>query len=116
MARKSVPVGINNSVSAIEGKDGVLTLSAWADDKWVYVRVADNGVGIPEKLKSKIFDPFFTTKKVGEGTGLGLSLCYGIINKYGGKIKLKSVSKVDHPDKPSGTSFTISMPISKEQS
>jgi two-component system NtrC family sensor kinase len=73
--------------------------------------VTDTGSGIPDKIKRRIFDPFFTTKKVGEGTGLGLSLCYGIVNKYGGRIGFTSVAAEDSPGKASGTTFTVSMPV-----
>ena len=105
---------INNGVASMKEKGiGVLTLSAWQEDDCVHVSVADTGTGIPDKIKPKIFDPFFTTKKVGEGTGLGLSLCYGIVNKYSGKINFTSVSPEDRQDIPSGTTFTVSMPIHK---
>ncbi|MGC8756146.1 MAG: ATP-binding protein [bacterium] len=103
---------INNSVSAMEGKEGSITISARQTGDWVEVSVADTGMGIPDRIKPRVFDPFFTTKKVGEGTGLGLSLCYGIVKKYGGRISFTSVSKEDHPDQPSGTTFTVSLPIS----
>jgi len=101
---------INNSVAAMENKGGTLTLSAWAEGGWVHVSVADTGIGIPDRIKPHIFDPFFTTKKVGQGTGLGLSLCYGIVTKYGGRITFTSNSIEDTPEKPSGTTFTVSMP------
>lgn len=105
---------INNAVAAMkEKRSGVLTLSVWQENDRVHVSVADTGIGIPDKNKTKIFDPFFTTKKVGEGTGLGLSLCYGIINKYKGKISFTSVSAEDRQDIPSGTTFTVSMPVTK---
>ena len=53
------------------------------------IRVKDNGNGIPQKVLDKIFQPFFTTKPSGQGTGLGLSLAYGIITKeHGGTIKV----------------------------
>ena len=52
--------------------------------------IRDNGKGIPEEQMGKIFDPFFTTKEIGQGMGLGLSICYRIINQYGGAIKVKS--------------------------
>ena len=105
----------NNAVAALGDKGGILKLSAWAEDSWVHVSVEDNGVGIPHRIKSHIFDPFFTTKKVGEGTGLGLSLCYGILNKYGGKISFKSSSLEDHPDRPSGTIFIVTMPVKEDE-
>ncbi len=105
---------INNAVSALDGEVGSLTLSAEADTDWVHVNVADTGMGIPNRIKPQIFDPFFTTKKVGEGTGLGLSLCYGIVKKYGGKISFTSSSAEDYPDQPTGTTFVVSMPVHRE--
>ena len=102
---------INNSVAAIGDAGGVLTVSARPENGWVNVSVTDTGVGIPDRIKPQIFDPFFTTKKVGEGTGLGLSLCYGIVKKYGGKISFTSSSQEDYPERPSGTSFTVSLPV-----
>ncbi len=105
---------INNSVAAMNGREGTLTISARHDNGWVIIDMSDTGHGIPDKIKSRVFDPFFTTKKVGEGTGLGLSLCYGIVKKYGGKISFSSISKEDHPDQPSGTTFTVSLPVVRE--
>ncbi len=101
---------INNSVAAMGDAGGTLTLSAGTEDTTVHLTVSDTGGGIPDKIKPRVFDPFFTTKKVGEGTGLGLSLCYGIVKKYGGKMSFTSVSSEDHPDQQSGTTFTVSMP------
>ena len=101
---------INNAMAAMAANGGLLTIEAHASDSRVSLKISDTGVGIPQKVRGQIFDPFFTTKKVGEGTGLGLSLCYGIIKKYGGTIEFTSVSKDDHPDRPSGTTFTVSMP------
>ncbi len=102
---------INNSVAVMKDAGGTLTLAAEADDGWVHLRVTDTGPGIPDRIKARVFDPFFTTKKVGEGTGLGLSLCYGIVTKYGGRISFTSSSLEDAPDQPSGTTFTVSMPV-----
>jgi signal transduction histidine kinase len=72
------------------------------------IKVADSGTGISEKHLSKIFDPFFTTKAPGEGTGLGLTLTYNIIERWGGTIPVKSQGA-------EGTTFTIEFPILKEE-
>ncbi len=69
----------------------------------VLIIVKDNGTGIPENVKDKIFQPFYTTKPTGEGTGLGLSLSYDIIQTHGGKIYVQS-------KEGEGTEFTIEMP------
>lgn len=71
--------------------------------RFITIEIRDNGVGIPEQILDKIFDPFFTTKAVGEGTGLGLSVSFGIIRKHQGKINV--VSKEGQ-----GTSFMIHLP------
>ena len=70
----------------------------------VYIRIHDNGNGIPEKVKSQIFDPFFTTKPTGKGTGLGLSISYQVIQKHQGNIEVQS-----QPGE--GTTFAIAIPI-----
>ena len=56
----------------------------------IIISFTDTGPGIPPEIKYKIFDPFFSTKAVGSGTGLGLSLCYGIVEKHGGRIEVDS--------------------------
>jgi signal transduction histidine kinase len=72
----------------------------------VRITIADTGVGIPPEIRSKIFDPFFTTKGVGEGTGLGLSMVFSIVEKHHGKITVNSeVNK--------GTEFVITLPVSQ---
>lgn len=101
---------VNNAVAAMAGRGGVLTLRAHVEDEWVKVEVSDTGRGIPERIRDRVFDPFFTTKQVGDGTGLGLSLCYGIVDKVGGKIGFKSVSEEDFPGHAGGTVFEVSMP------
>jgi PAS domain S-box-containing protein len=75
----------------------------------VVVTVSDTGIGIPMEIKEKIFEPFFTTKEVGKGMGLGLSILYGIVKEYGGKIDIDSV-----PGK--GTSFKQIFPIAGSES
>jgi two-component system sensor histidine kinase PhcS len=66
--------------------------------------IRDNGVGIDPKLVDKIFDPFFTTKDVGEGMGLGLSICYSIVQEYEGKISVKT-------EQGKFCEFTLEFPI-----
>ncbi|UCD17156.1 MAG: PAS domain S-box protein [Candidatus Zixiibacteriota bacterium] len=102
---------INNAVAAMEPGGGILTIAAAENNGQVAVTIADTGNGIPDRIKTQIFDPFFTTKKAGEGTGLGLSLCYGIVKKYGGSITFDSISEEDHPGRKTGTTFTVSMPV-----
>ncbi|MYN11103.1 ATP-binding protein [Pseudoduganella aquatica] len=83
---------------------GTITLRTGAEKGWVWIEVGDSGCGIPAENLNRIFEPFFTTKPVGSGTGLGLSLSYGIVHKHGGRIEVASeVGK--------GTRFTIRLPV-----
>lgn len=70
----------------------------------IFIKIRDNGSGIPEHVKEKIFEPFFTTKPSGEGTGLGLSICNDIIKAHGGSMKVMS-------EKDNFTEFIITLPI-----
>ncbi len=70
------------------------------------IQVRDNGIGIPKEHLAKIFDPFFTTKEIGKGTGLGLAVTYGIVQKHAGKIEVFS-------DEGKGTSFAVLFPLRK---
>ncbi|WP_285906941.1 sensor histidine kinase [Pseudodesulfovibrio pelocollis] len=97
---------INNSIQAMEQDGGTLIISCHASPDEVFITVADTGPGIPEANLSRIFDPFFTTKPVGRGSGLGLSICYGIIHQMGGTIEVEST--VGH-----GTSFNIRLPLQR---
>lgn len=75
------------------------------DKNWVAIRIADNGVGMTEKVKQQLFDPFFTTKPVGKGVGLGMSISYQIIvEKHGGQLKCFSAPGW-------GTEFIIEIPV-----
>jgi signal transduction histidine kinase len=69
---------------------GELTLSAALDDNQLQIVIADNGVGMTPSTAEKVFDPFFTTRGVGEGSGLGLTICRDIIQKHGGRVELVS--------------------------
>lgn len=83
---------------------GYVRIAAQAKDGWIEMSVEDTGCGIPPEDLPRIFDPFFTTKKTGEGTGLGLSVVYGIVRDHGGRIEVKSEVGI-------GTTFVISLPI-----
>ncbi|TVO58521.1 ATP-binding protein [Denitromonas halophila] len=91
-----------NAAQACEG-GGTITLSSGADGEWVWIDVADTGCGIAAEHLTKIFDPFFTTKPVGQGTGLGLSVSYGIAKRHGGCLEVES-----HPGR--GTRFRLCLP------
>jgi two-component system NtrC family sensor kinase len=94
---------INNALDAMEGEGGKLNLTTRQNENYIVVEVCDTGEGIPEANLNRIFDPFFTTKPVGKGSGLGLSICYGIVEKMGGKIEVKS-------SVGAGTTFYVFIP------
>jgi signal transduction histidine kinase len=73
-----------------EGYEPTVSVSTKKINDKVEIRVADNGMGIPQKVLDKIFQPFFTTKPTGQGTGLGLSLSYDIIKAHGGELKVET--------------------------
>ncbi|WP_435304156.1 MULTISPECIES: ATP-binding protein [Pseudomonas] len=95
---------IVNAAQAIGPERGTITLRNGVDGDTVWIEVADNGSGIPPQTLQKIFDPFFTTKPIGQGTGLGLSLSYGIVKKHNGEITVHSEVGV-------GTTFRVELPV-----
>ena len=94
-----------NAIHAVERK-GTITIATGINHKTgrITVEVSDTGHGIDTKNLPRIFDPFFTTKPTGEGTGLGLSVSYGIIKGHGGNISVKS-------EPGQGAAFTLSLPV-----
>ncbi len=102
---------VNNAIDSMKS-GGMLKVSTHlaTDGKRVAIEFSDTGAGIPREVQPKIFDPFFTTKKTGEGTGLGLSVSYGIVTKYGGNIIFSSYYANEYPDKH-GTTFKIYLPV-----
>lgn len=96
---------LNNAVQAMpeDKSDAEITIYTEESKGDVMIRIKDNGTGIPDEIKDRIWEPFFTTKEVGVGTGLGMSITYGIIEKHGGRIELQSELGV-------GTEFAITLP------
>ncbi len=106
-ALKQVVMNIGlNAIHAMEN-GGVMTVSSSVDDDMILLCFQDSGVGIDPENLQKIFDPFFTTKEVGEGTGLGLSVTFSLVQRMGGRIDVKS-------EKDKGTSFFIAIPAIKQ--
>ncbi len=94
-----------NAGHAIEGR-GKIVIATRADAEFAYIEISDTGKGIDSANLGRIFDPFFTTKAVGQGTGLGLSLSYGIVRKHGGQIDVRS-------EVGNGTTFLITLPLKR---
>lgn len=93
-----------NAAHALPPGRGLITIRTSHQDGVVRIDIADNGSGIPKAIQGRIFDPFFTTKPTGSGTGLGLSLSYGIVQKHDGRIELDSTPGL-------GTTFSIFLPV-----
>ncbi len=92
-----------NACDAIEDR-GKILISTSRHGEGIRIEISDDGSGISEEVKSRIFDPFFTTKPIGAGTGLGLSLSHGIIERHAGRLSVESELGV-------GTSFRIDLPL-----
>jgi signal transduction histidine kinase len=101
---------VNLVVNAIQAtpEGGLIRVTTSCEEDEVVLSISDNGPGIPENLRSKLFQPFFTTKPVGTGTGLGLSVSYGIVKAHWGTIDVES--------KPGqGARFTVRLPVVPER-
>lgn len=100
---------ISNGVYAVRKKyadkdGGEITIATKADEDYINISIADNGIGMDENTKKRLYEPFFTTKDVGEGTGLGMSIAYNTIIKHNGYINIISELGV-------GTEFIIKLPL-----
>ena len=84
---------------------GKIKINIFEEDENLIIEFSDNGPGIPSEHIAKIFEPFYTTKDSSEGTGLGLSVCYGIIKNHNGSITFKNLDP--------GGCFEIKLPLAK---
>jgi two-component system, NtrC family, sensor kinase len=96
---------VQNGMDAINRNEGEIVLSLRLADKGTLViAVSDSGCGMPQEVMSQIFTPFYTTKQLGKGTGMGLSIVYGVVKMHSGEITVDSeVGK--------GTTFTVRIPL-----
>jgi two-component system NtrC family sensor kinase len=101
-----VNIGLNSIQAMPDG--GKLTVETLESSSLFIIKFADTGIGMDEEQVMKIFDPFFTTKDVGEGTGLGLSVTYSLVQSMNGKISVESEKNV-------GTCFQIELPAESDQ-
>ncbi len=98
---------ILNAADAMNGKGSLTITTSEAGEGSIKISVSDTGCGIPPENIERVFDPFFTTKGVGHGTGLGLSVSYGIVQKHQGDINVSSTVG-------EGTTFALSLPMTQE--
>jgi two-component system, NtrC family, sensor kinase len=94
---------LTNAVQAMSAGGGTLRVRSYVETGAVRLDVIDSGPGIPAPARARIFEPFFTTKREGEGTGLGLSVSYGIVKAHGGTIEIADTG-------PAGTTFRVTLP------
>jgi signal transduction histidine kinase len=118
---KQVYINMLNNAHDAVGSDGAITITTHhdMDAGEIVISFMDSGRGIPPEIINKIFDPFFTTKGVGEGTGLGLSVTFGIVKDHGGHIavesplsaeRLKILEGGEGDKRGLGTAFIIHLP------
>jgi len=99
---------INAAHAIPDSTPGKITVRTAFDNDEVSVEISDTGCGIPAENLARIFDPFFTTKPIGQGTGLGLSLSYGIVQRHNGRIEVRTEVR---REVGRGTTFKIVLPV-----
>jgi two-component system, NtrC family, sensor kinase len=95
---------LNNAVDAMDGKGGTVKVAIRRAGTKVRIAITDSGSGIAPEHLPRIFEPFFTTKPVGKGTGLGLAVCYGLVQQMNGVLTAESKVGV-------GSTFTLTLPV-----
>jgi len=106
MLQQVLVIVLLNAVQA-SAEDAEILINAKEKNKKLVIEIIDQGTGIDANDFTKIFDPFFTTKSEGEGTGLGLSVSYGIIKHHGGSISIENMEKA-------GVKVSITLPVKGE--
>ena len=84
--------------------EGAIAINSFEEDNYLVIKISDNGCGMSELTKQKVCEPFFTTKVVGNGTGLGMAISFGIIEEHDGMLKVTSVLT-------KGSDFSIYLPV-----
>ncbi|BBH22422.1 hypothetical protein Back11_37670 [Paenibacillus baekrokdamisoli] len=97
---------LRNAIDAMEGENGALSITIYENKKYILIDFTDNGKGVAKEAVPKIFDPFYSTKHKEDNFGLGLSYCYLVMRKHGGKIEVASKQET-------GATFTIHLPKSR---
>lgn len=105
-SRDAMPQGgmLSMMLSVVRGADGDQEQEGFGPGDYALITVTDSGKGMDKAIQQRIFDPFFTTKEPGKGSGLGLSMVYGIIRQHDGMIQV-------HSEPERGTSFNIYLPL-----
>ena len=98
---------LSNALDATEEKGDIFIQTGWKDEENQLIQITfqDTGCGMSPKAQTQVFEPFFTTKDVGKGTGLGMSIAYGIIQQHGGTIEVSS-------NEGEGSEFRVCLPVS----